>query len=390
MLIFPNIGKSQQINNGNFEDWGTWTIQVGLSSETHDTAAYWHGYFDVTINGLTTTIFTAEQSTDKYQGTYSVLLETKDNNGLVIPGVIQMGKLDFNSSTKKMGVHGGQAFSGKPTGIRAFLKYLPADNDTGFVYAYLTHWNGSGVDTVAMAFYPLYDTISQYKEIEFPFYYKTTTLTPDTINIVFCSSSIGKPKVGSKLTVDSVCVINSFVPYATLAVPPSKITQNSFYAKWIASPLSKEYYLDVAKDIQFTDKILDNKLISFSSQSGMFDSTLVDITGNSYPLYYRVRVKYENENATSANSNIMPVISNIPFLIKKVEKLTDFKVKNKMLFLYNLKKNSLIQIFTISGQELYNQRTNEGQMVIPFRLPGIYVIKIIEPDCIKKGKFSID
>jgi hypothetical protein len=292
--------QEPQIENSNFENWTDSHSAVNWNSVIHT------GFFD---------IYTADRTTDAYDGTYAASLTTQESFGYTIPGIIQLGELVLVGDS--VAVVGGEPFASRPTGLRAFLKYTPVNNDTAFIISYLTRYDTltGSTDTIGGTFYPVMDTVLEYTEINVPFLYDDT-LTSDTINIICISSNPMLPQTGSHLVVDSIYLIYEFFAYPTLALSATDVTDTSFTANWMPSPLSSEYYLDVATDSNFINVVpgYDDLLVdTFNFR--------VSVSGDDPEYYYRVRVKY-GDTATSINSNVIKVTPSFPTVALPATEIT--------------------------------------------------------------------
>lgn len=299
MFLIVNVGYSQhqQIENSNFESW------------TGSTADNWHSSFRVDLPAPldSATIYTAEQSSDAADGQYSSKLETKSisdgTNNYIVPGLTQLGRLMYDGGD--IAISGGDSLYDRPLGMSVFVKYFPAENDTAFIFLYMTKYNHSNNtrDTVGGIIYPITDSIVNYTELNIPVLYKDTA-QGDTINIIFLSSSPFNPVEGSVLYVDTLTLLYDFVAYPTVALPATNNLDTSFTANWVASPLSNQYFLDVATDSNFTNIVTgyDNLAVD----SFLCNVIIPQAFQGSSNYYYRVRVNY-GDSATSVNSNVMSV-----------------------------------------------------------------------------------
>lgn len=299
IFLIANVGYSQhqQIENSNFENW------------TGSTADNWHSSFSVDLPYPldSATIYTAEQSSDAADGQYSSKLETKSisdgSNTYIVPGLTQLGILTYDAGNVM--ISGGDSLYDRPLGMSIFVKYTPAENDTAFIFLYMTKYNQSNDtrDTVGGIIYPITDTILNYTELNIPVLYKDT-VQGDTINIIFLSSSPFNPVEGSVLYVDSLTLLYDFVAYPTVALPATNYTDTSFTANWVQSPLSNQYFLDVATDTNFTNIVTgyDNLAVD----SFLCNVIIPTSFQGSKNYYYRVRVNY-GDSVASENSNVMSV-----------------------------------------------------------------------------------
>ena len=90
---------------------------------------------------------------------------------------------------------------------------------------------------------------------------------------------------------------------AVVATPASNITDNSFTANWIKSDGAANYRIDVASDIDFS-----NILVSYDNLKIGLDNnfSVNELLPDSFYYYYRIRA--ENANGVSLNSNIIKVL----------------------------------------------------------------------------------
>lgn len=299
IVSFLYVNSQTQVPNGNFENWLT-------VSTANDSLEGWTNaiYYDLGYPLGVVRIATAEQeSSDVFQGNYSVKMETKDLYGNTVPGMMQLGQ--FNLTNDDMEISGGYPFADRPIGISFYAKYTPAGSDSAYMYAYMTKYDeaNNSTDTIAMTAYFFTDTIVDYTQILMPFAYMSEEI-PDTINILFISTNPLDMKVGSTLWVDSLQMKYDIDAYPTLAIAATEITDTSFTANWFPSMYSNEYYLDVASDSIFLNLITgyDNLLVTSYSPTVYIPEP--EQGAENY--FYRVRVKY-GDTATSVNSNVIPV-----------------------------------------------------------------------------------
>jgi len=295
LLLFfflVTVSYAQQIPNGNFNNWINSTTAQG-----------WNSSIEVGTYPFIYTIQMAERSNSSYEGSYCAKLETKSAFDYTIPGLIQLGDLNFTG--EDLSISGGLPFAERPLGLSVFVKYFPADNDTAFVISYMTKYNSEtlNTDTISLTFYPIFGTISEYQEVLIPYIYLSQE-TCDTINILFVSSNPLNSKVGSILYVDNLTLSYEFSPFSTLALQATDITDTSFIANWFPSPMSDNYRLDVATDESFNNIIPEYNDLSVNGSSFLISTN----TSKSNQYFYRIRVDYDT--VVSPNSNIVEVIQN--------------------------------------------------------------------------------
>lgn len=100
-------------------------------------------------------------------------------------------------------------------------------------------------------------------------------------------------------------------PPVPVATPPTNVSTNQFTATWNTVALASEYRIDIARDLNFND------LVSGYTDLAVTGATSVTMsTGQGQVYYYRVRAR--NTSGTSANSNVVRVLTNNSYnLIRK-------------------------------------------------------------------------
>jgi uncharacterized protein (TIGR02145 family) len=108
---------------------------------------------------------------------------------------------------------------------------------------------------------------------------------------------VGDVKDEYKITESEIilCVINCSIS-VPVALSATNVTNVSFVANWEGVPLAEGYYIDVAKDISFTNLVRDNLNVG--------NTTSYEVTGlnESFVYYYRVRAY---NGCISGNSNVI-------------------------------------------------------------------------------------
>lgn len=189
----PNMDLEQWTNHGNYENpnglWATANPIVNL------------------LPGVIPA--TTTKSTDAHGGMYSARMESKNwpIANILITGTLANGIFDAQSTNPATALKRGTPFTARPTAFKGWYKYAPVAGDSCAVYAWLSKWNGSGRDTVGIAI--LEDAtlaVSNWTQFDLPFVYKSAD-APDSISIVFASSSAGQSlagQVGSTLWADDM------------------------------------------------------------------------------------------------------------------------------------------------------------------------------------------
>ena len=279
IVLIYIVSFSQQITNGNFENW---TDQYNASG--------WNS-----LNNNDFNYHSAEQTTDFYQGSFALKLESKSVFGIFFPGVINLGEIDIENQL----VTGGIPFEERPTGLSYFFKYLPQGGDTSYMMSILTKWNTAteSTDTIGMTAYLTANEIVNYSQVNVPYIYNSEEI-PDTLNVLFLSSGF-TGTIGSILQVDSVSLLYGSVISPTLSFPASDTTYNSLTTRCLSIPTASSYKLDVSESNNFASFILGYEDLDIGTDT----FAVVDVTAGLY--FYRKRVNYGTE--TSINSNTIAV-----------------------------------------------------------------------------------
>lgn len=367
VLIFS---QNQQIDNSSFENW--------TNSQPIEPAP-WKCNIAFQFMGQTIYITTGTQTSDAYEGSYAAKLETKTYQSMVVPGVLQLSRLKVNSNFQYQFV-GLYPFSSRPLGISFWAKYLPQTNDSAFVGVFLTKFNSSinKRDTIGASFFFLPKAVNNYTQFFLPIFYRTTDF-PDSIDIGFTSSSLFNAKVGSILYVDKVEMLYDTAPFPTLALPAVNIKYNYFDARWLASPYSNKYRLDVATDENFTNFVegYQDFLIEFNQPDSIVIYR-VNFTQNyaNQTLYYRVRVDYGTYQSNS--SNVIPVLIPQPPANLTTDFLSfQFVADDKRIYVYNATFNDVLTIYNALGQIVKVVKIDKNPQVIELSKSGLYLIKIV-------------
>ncbi|PJJ48088.1 T9SS type A sorting domain-containing protein [Hymenobacter chitinivorans] len=187
--------SAQTLPNGNLETWVTRGTALAPTG--------WATFDDVLISlGFPIPTGTTSRSTDKHGGQYAALLENKANPllGVTFPGVLIIGSsADLNADFP-----GGVPFTARPANMQFYYKLTGAAAATEMAAAQvvLTRWNGSesviiaagGTDLAPAANYTLQTIPLDYE----------SSAAPDSIRILFASSTQDAPTVGSALLIDDV------------------------------------------------------------------------------------------------------------------------------------------------------------------------------------------
>jgi hypothetical protein len=185
--------------NMNFERWDT------LSGGAYEEPAggVWTTANKIALMGMPVT---TELTTDAESGKYAVKITTKSYVGMILSGTLATGIFNSNA-TPPANLVLGKPFTGRPLHFTGYYKYIHNAGDSCDIYATLSKWNGSAHVIVGKAMRQHSpDSVTTYTKFDLPFVYYTND-TPDSISVVFASSSAGasmKGHVGSTLYIDNI------------------------------------------------------------------------------------------------------------------------------------------------------------------------------------------
>lgn len=210
-----NSGYNQISSNLDLEGWST------------------SGSYDVPLLGWATlnpiydltslapkTVF---KTTDSYSGTYAAKLESGKIIGVntFIGGLLATGYFD-NSAAPGQNLKLGVPYTSSPTHIQGYYKYLPVGGDSADIFCSLTKWNSttSSRDTLGWVGYRELNTVSTYTQFNLKIDYTDSITAPDTITILFSSSSGAanfQGQVGSTMYVDAISLPNPVGVYELIS-----------------------------------------------------------------------------------------------------------------------------------------------------------------------------
>ena len=192
----------------NFESWNPVT---GGSSEDPQG---WASLNTLMLVGTSQSVF--KETTNPFAGTASAKVTTVKVTGAQIPnpyaigtnldtaGLLAIGTIIFSPP----GITYGNTFVDRPTTLSFQSMYTPMGNDSAFVLAYLTRWNGSSRDTIAQGKYATGTATTSYAANSLTMNYNPSfaTVVPDSQQ-VFISSSVyshNGAKIGSAFYIDDL------------------------------------------------------------------------------------------------------------------------------------------------------------------------------------------
>lgn len=195
------------IPNSGFENWGQ-----SLGEDQQPTSWISYNIFTAPLIDPSNTnpvSVTQAGSPDNYQGNFSAKITTVTlvtnpdaNNIPYTAGFMMVGAVSFSSPY----MLAGYANTQRPQTLTYAAKYTPVGADTGFAAVAATKWNGTSRDTIGFGFDYMTTTISSYSTRTVTIVYDPTYVNtlPDTLAIMFSSSSFNAPQVGSALWVDAL------------------------------------------------------------------------------------------------------------------------------------------------------------------------------------------
>jgi hypothetical protein len=195
------------IPNSGFESWGT-----TAGEDIQPTGWISYNVFTFSLfetSGANPTSVTQAGTPDNYQGNYSAKITTVDLVSNPSPtdipnraGVLYTGAVQFTSPYLFPG-YGSQQ---RPASLSYYAKYSPVNSDSAYCAVVITHWNGSGRDTIAYGIDGMTGTTSTYTMRTVALVYDPAFVNtiPDSISIGFSSSSIMNPQPGSALYIDAL------------------------------------------------------------------------------------------------------------------------------------------------------------------------------------------
>lgn len=199
LACIPAITFSQQISNGDMEDWEPLTLGAGEKPVGWDTP-------DVIAAALGVTDRVVEKDVEiVHGGTASAKLTTKElttpiTGTLTVPGIVALGTIIFDPIALTAYVGGGVEMTEAPTGLKGFYTYSPAAGDTAKINVVMKKagaiiGGGEFVDPVGVGAFTMFNIDIAY----------FTADLPDTMQIVVSSSGGFTSSVpGSILHVDDM------------------------------------------------------------------------------------------------------------------------------------------------------------------------------------------
>jgi len=212
--ITPNIIAQNPIPNPDFENWSGGE-PVGWNT------------INQSVLGTSFVCVTRDQ-TNPQHGASCAKIETVTHNIFLVgpvtmPGILSLGEITLDVLNQTGTVSGGVPINTQPNQLKGWFRYLPSVGDSCILGIGLSRWNGSGRDTLAMAYKIVGGQTPDWTEFSVPIEYMIWAM-PDTMNIMFFSSNLltGSPVDGSELWID-----NLLLEYGPVAVQNPALNKES-------------------------------------------------------------------------------------------------------------------------------------------------------------------
>jgi len=160
-------------------------------------------------------------------------------------------------------------YTSKPEGMSYYAKYTPVGNDTAFAYLTLSKWNASQHkrDTIGYTVDKIYSSITNWSKRILPITYTNTIDNPDTLLIIFSSSSRVQTvaQLGSTFTIDEI----SLYPTGTSNIIETASDNLVLYPNPVSSVLNLKNIDSNISNIKIFDvsgkKVFENKISTFTN-----------------------------------------------------------------------------------------------------------------------------
>ncbi len=166
------FSQDVQVPNGGFENWNS---NILFYNPT--------GFYTSNNDASNLSFINVSKSTDKYQGTYAVKIETKGTIDFINPGSIVSG--EPNPILGDDPYIGGFPFSYIPDSITGYFKYNLTGNDSAIIFVIFKN-NGQYINTNYDVF-KIYGIQETYKKLSFKI--SNLSETPDSVIIGIMSSN---------------------------------------------------------------------------------------------------------------------------------------------------------------------------------------------------------
>lgn len=189
----------------NFESWS--------GTGANETPTGWvngNVLVNVLMPGNTQSVFKAT-APDVYAGTYAMKIVTVDvvtnPSPTLIPDPVGFSAIGAANMVPTPSLKLGYPFTSRPASVGFYYKYAPTGTDTAGMFMWLTKWNGTSSDTIAMGAWQLTSAAGSYMPANVTLIYNPTfaNTLPDTCGVIFSATGIGCMtcgNVGSTLFID--------------------------------------------------------------------------------------------------------------------------------------------------------------------------------------------
>lgn len=232
-----------------------------------------------------------EIAPNQYQGSFSCKITTVDllynPDPVNIPNRIGACILGTVVTTPSFDIIEGKPYASRPATFTYYAKYVPSGTDTAFCYTTLTRWNTTTMqrETIAEGADMISGTMSSYsmRTITYDYASFNNANFPDTLTMLFSSSSGTAPQSGSVYTIDAGTFSGWVgVDEASAAAKNVKVFPN---------PTSNEVNFTIASDkaakVEITDmtgrtvKVVEvtnhkAKEMTHNYANGMYNYTILD------------------------------------------------------------------------------------------------------------------
>ena len=273
------ITYAQTIPNMDLEDWA----DSPSGNFEEPTGGYW-----ATANAVKDLFpalnpATTFKDTDAQSGTYSCRLVTDEIPvvGTLVTGTLTTGEFDAGA-TPGDNMKFGQPYAFRPVTFKGWYKFNPVGGDSAALYTLLTKWNAAAGkrDTVGEARVDPKSAVTTWTEWSAPFVYSSTDM-PDTIVMVFASSSAGNifvGEVGTEMKIDNISL--------SMETGLSQIFMPEVSVKTFPNPATDQMKVELDKPLKSgTFQVFDNmgKLIKeVAVNKEAFSLNVADLPAGTY------------------------------------------------------------------------------------------------------------
>jgi hypothetical protein len=267
-IILFNFIHSQQVPNGNFENW--------YNESNYQNPQFWD-----TPNSVTGSlnIFTVTKETAIVQnGTASAKIQSKSIFGTPIPGLITLGDFNVNINTFQSSIEGGYPFTHKPNILKGYYQYEPVSGDQAFIGVVLLKQNGSLWDTIASGNFRPSQKVINWMPFTININYFNTQITPTHLNIIILSSDKDYPQPNSILYIDNLTFeYNNSVNTETIKEPFIQANKNQIQI----SNIDKEYSIEI---FDITGRLIIKEIINSNKYYNLKNNSIfiVQLKSNNY------------------------------------------------------------------------------------------------------------